>query len=51
MNKRILFVDDEPKVLQGLQRSLRGMRSEWEMLFAGSGAEALKKMDKPLLMS
>jgi putative nucleotidyltransferase with HDIG domain len=46
MNKRILFVDDEPKVLQGLQRSLRGMRSEWEMLFAGSGAEALEKMEQ-----
>jgi len=37
--KRILFVDDETKVLDGLQRSLRSQRSEWQMLFAG-GAEA-----------
>jgi len=44
MSKRILFVDDEPMVLQGLQRSLRGMRSDWEMVFANSGAEALETM-------
>ncbi len=42
--KRILFVDDEPKVLQGLQRMLRSMRHEWEMFFAGSGQEALEKL-------
>jgi len=39
--KRILFVDDEPKVLQGLQRMLHPMRHEWEMAFAQSGPEAL----------
>lgn len=44
MNKRILFVDDEPMVLQGLQRSLRSMRAEWEMEFAASGPEALATM-------
>jgi len=44
MNKRILFVDDEPMVLQGLQPSLRVMRSQWEMEFAASGAEALETM-------
>lgn len=38
---RILFVDDEPNILQGLQRMLRPMRHVWEMAFAGSGAEAL----------
>lgn len=43
-NKRILFVDDEPLVLQGLQRSLRGMRGEWEVEFAASGPEALETM-------
>ncbi|MGA2403271.1 MAG: response regulator [Syntrophobacteraceae bacterium] len=42
MKKRILFVDDERKVLDGLQRMLRNMRSEWEMEFAGSGREALE---------
>ena len=42
MALRILFVDDEPHVLQGLQRMLRTMRSEWQMDFASSGQEALK---------
>ena len=45
MAKRILFVDDEPMVLSGLQRSLRLMRSEWEMVFAPGGTEALAAMD------
>ena len=45
MAKRILFVDDEPMVLNGLQRSLRLMRSEWEMVFAPGGTEALAAMD------
>jgi len=39
--KRILFVDDEPKVLEALQRMLRPKRRQWEMAFAGSGEEAL----------
>ncbi|MBN2560064.1 MAG: HDOD domain-containing protein [Phycisphaerae bacterium] len=39
--KRILFVDDEPKVLEGIQRMLRPMRHEWDMVFARSGLEAL----------
>lgn len=39
--KRILFVDDEPNVLGGLQRMLRPRRAEWEMVFVNSGAEAL----------
>ena len=43
--KRVLFVDDEAKILEGLERMLRPMRKEWEMVFAGSGAEALKLMD------
>ena len=29
----ILFVDDEPNILNGLQRMLRPMRREWEMCF------------------
>lgn len=44
MTKRILFVDDEPNVLQGFQRTLRQMRSEWEMDFADSGEAALTRM-------
>lgn len=46
MTKRILFVDDEAMVLAGLQRSLRGMRNEWEMAFVSSGAEALQLMQQ-----
>src|SRR5205823_10063129 len=42
MSKRILFVDDEPMVLQGLQRSLRSMRSDWEMEFVNGGEQALE---------
>jgi len=37
----ILFVDDEPNILDGLQRMLRSMRRDWQMTFAGSGNEAL----------
>ncbi len=46
MARRILFVDDEPMVLSGLQRSLRPMRTEWEMVFAAGGNEALAAMDQ-----
>ena len=42
--RRILFVDDEPMVLKGLQRSLRKMRSEWEMRFSASSKEALEML-------
>ena len=38
---RILFIDDEPNVLDGLRRMLRPMRKEWEMTFAPGGEEAL----------
>ncbi len=40
-NRRILFVDDEPLVLQGLQRMLRTMRNEWDMAFAEGGEAGL----------
>ena len=35
----ILFVDDEPRILGGLRRMLRGHRERWDMSFA-EGAEA-----------
>jgi putative nucleotidyltransferase with HDIG domain len=38
---RIVFVDDELNLLQGMRRSLHAMRSDWNMDFALSGAEAL----------
>lgn len=44
--RRILFVDDEPKILQGLRRMLRSMRHEWEMGFAESGPEALEMLER-----
>lgn len=40
----ILFVDDEPKVLDGLRRMLRSLRNEWNMEFAEAGAVALERM-------
>lgn len=41
---RLIFVDDEPFILEGLRRSLRSMRSQWTMEFASSAAEALEMM-------
>src|SRR5688572_86255 len=42
---RILFVDDESRVLDGLARMLRGRRNVWNMSFAVGGAAALKRLD------
>ncbi|MGB7342576.1 MAG: response regulator [Pirellulaceae bacterium] len=42
MTTKILFVDDEPNVLSGLRRMLRGQRKVWEMHFANGGAAALE---------
>lgn len=39
---RVLFVDDEPQVLKLLQIMLKPMSSEWDMVFAESGEQALK---------
>lgn len=44
--KQVLFVDDEPNILTGLKRMLHSLRSQWEMAFVGSGAEALELMAK-----
>jgi len=41
---RVLFVDDESLVLNGLQRMLRPLNSQWEMTFVDSGAKALEAM-------
>ena len=46
VKKRILFVDDEPMVLKGLQRTLRKMRHEWEMVFTASAEDALNCLDQ-----
>ncbi|MDQ3818404.1 MAG: response regulator [Acidobacteriota bacterium] len=42
--RTILFVDDEPRVLEGLERMLHSMRHEWEMAFAEGGASALETL-------
>ncbi len=41
---RLLFVDDEPRLLQGLRLSLRGQRSVWEMVFVEGATAALEKL-------
>ncbi len=46
MPKRLLFVDDDTMVLDGLRRTLHGMRQEWEMRFVSSGAAALEALAK-----
>jgi putative nucleotidyltransferase with HDIG domain len=43
--KRILFVDDEVSILDGLKRMLRPMRTEWEMAFAPGGEAALSLLE------
>ncbi len=44
--KRILFVDDDESVLDGLRRLLHKMEDEWSMEFFGDGPSALVAMDK-----
>lgn len=44
--KRLLFVDDEPRVLAGLTRMLYPFRHEWNMEFVSSGAEALHRLSQ-----
>jgi HD-like signal output (HDOD) protein len=44
--KTLLFVDDEPRVLQGLERQMRPMRHEWDMHFVGGGEQALEFMSR-----
>ncbi len=41
----ILFVDDEPNIISGLRRMLRGMRNEWDMEFLIGGQEAVDRIN------
>jgi HD-like signal output (HDOD) protein len=43
--RRVLFVDDEPRILEGLRRMLRSQRHAWEMAFAPGGEAALALME------
>ena len=46
MKKNILFVDDEPNILKGLQRSLRPLRTFWDMEFAEGAKNALALLER-----
>ena len=43
--KRILFVDDEVGLLDGLRARLRPMRGRWEMVFVESASRALTEFE------
>ncbi len=46
MKKRILFVDDEPRVLDGFRRSLRRYRHRWDTYYAEGGAAAKLQLEQ-----
>ncbi len=53
-NFRILFVDDEVPVLNGIRRIFQARRSDWELVFASSGKEGIQKasvMDFDLIVT
>lgn len=41
---RVLFVDDEPGILDGLRNALRRERQRWQMVFTSSGDAALAEI-------
>lgn len=43
--RRILFVDDEPYVLDGLRHLLRSQRHEWDLAFAPGAEAAMALLD------
>jgi DNA-binding NtrC family response regulator len=43
--RKILFVDDEPRLLEGLERMLRPQRRRWNMHFATGANEALEFLE------
>jgi len=43
---RVLFVDDEQRILDGLRRQFRGKRDQWDIRFAQSGEQALRLMEE-----
>lgn len=43
---RIVFVDDEQNVLDGLRRMLRSLRSEWDMTFVSNPLDVMPLMDE-----
>jgi HD-like signal output (HDOD) protein len=45
MKRRILFVDDEPLILDAMRQRMRRQRGVWEMSFADGGAKACELME------
>src|SRR4051794_12043650 len=43
---RVMFVDDNPNILESLKRFLHPQRDRWEMSFVNSGQAALSSMEK-----
>jgi HD-like signal output (HDOD) protein/ActR/RegA family two-component response regulator len=44
--RHILFVDDDPNVLDGLRDALRSRRREWRMSFVNGGEEAVAVLER-----
>ena len=44
--KRVLFVDDETALLDGLRVRLHALRSHWEMVFVENGLRAVAEMEQ-----
>lgn len=44
--KRVLFVDDETALLDGLRLRLHALRSQWEMVFVENGLRAVTEMEQ-----
>lgn len=43
---RVMFVDDESQILDGIRRQFHSSRKEWDMRFASSGAEAIGLLEQ-----
>jgi HD-like signal output (HDOD) protein len=43
--RQVLFVDDEPQVLESLRHRLQPLMGKWHMTFVDSGADALSKFE------
>jgi HD-like signal output (HDOD) protein len=44
--KRVLFIDDEAAVLDGLRARLHALRKRWELVFVESGARAITEIEQ-----
>ncbi len=47
--RNVLFVDDDPYILRGYERSAEAFGDEWSMFFAASGKEALDLLKGTLI--